>query len=243
MNAIKGVLTHSPSRPGVIEGASCVSRDILSFALSGVVVLSGAASHLHLARCAAGFPTVLACWRAYLCSRGLSLVHRPDCPMWKRPQGGGVLYTAPCAQFINLRMCRTLRAEPCARAEPGDRELQNSLKVFQVYKCFHYVDDFLVCIPFSGNIHDVSIGILEMFKAAHCGLQFTYKLPVNDCLQFLDLSLKKCSEHTCWSYRTRSEKGLLPFDSAHTRLIKRGSRFRVFQTRSKNLAPPYHGKP
>lgn len=82
-----------------------------------------------------------------------------------------------------------------------------------------------MCIPSSSNVHDAFIGILEMFKAVHCGLQFTYELPVNACLQFLDLSIKKCSEHTCWSYRTRSEKGLLPFDSAHTKLIKRGIAF------------------
>lgn len=63
----------------------------------------------------------------------------------------------------------------------SDRELQDSLKVFQGYKCFRYVDDFLVCIPSSSNVHDVCIGILGIFKAAHCGLQFTNFLSMTAC--------------------------------------------------------------
>lgn len=96
---------HSPSRPD-IETASCISRDILSLARNKMVV--NATSHLHLPLCAARFPTVMTCWQAYLCSRSLSWIHRPDCPMQKRPQDKGILYTTPCAQFTNLRTCRTL---------------------------------------------------------------------------------------------------------------------------------------
>lgn len=51
-----------------------------------------------------------------------------------------------------------------------------------------------------------------MFIEAHQGRQFTY-----ECLA---LSLQ--SQHTCWMYKPRVEKGLLPYSSRHTKLVKKG---------------------
>ncbi|CAN8019068.1 unnamed protein product [Ixodes persulcatus] len=59
------------------------------------------------------------------------------------------------------------------------------------------------------------------FREVHGGLDFTYELPEGDNLQFLDVNLNMGEAHTCWMYRTRGEKGILPYDSAHTKLVKR----------------------
>lgn len=48
--------------------------------------------------------------------------------------------------------------------------------------------------------------ILELFRAAHHGLEFTFEMPIDNQLQFLDLSLMKFDGNMCWCYHTRSQK-------------------------------------
>ncbi|CAN7949255.1 unnamed protein product [Ixodes hexagonus] len=53
-------------------------------------------------------------------------------------------------------------------------------------------------------------------------LELTYELPVERSLRFLDLRLYMFPHHICWSYEPRGKKPLLPFTSAHSKLVKRG---------------------
>lgn len=103
----------------------------------------------------------------------------------------------------------------------GNRILESVLPDLHVQKCFRYVDDFLVCLKPGTDIESSIPPIIAAFESAHQGLDFTYEKPVNDAIQFLDINLKTGLSHTCWCYRTRGEKALLPYDSAHSKLIKR----------------------
>lgn len=89
-------------------------------------------------------------------------------------------------------------------------------------KCFRYVDGFLICFSYDQfnaiNVEEV----LNLFHEARKGLEFTIELPDNDKLQFLDLCLLFSRHCTCWEYKTRSEKGLLPYESGHSKVVKRG---------------------
>ncbi|XP_049524620.1 uncharacterized protein LOC125946165 [Dermacentor silvarum] len=70
--------------------------------------------------------------------------------------------------------------------------------------------------------HQVN-NILDIFMKSSRGLKFTHELPINNRIQFLDINLCfSSSKHICWSYQPRSKKTLLPYDSAQTKLIKRG---------------------
>ena len=88
-----------------------------------------------------------------------------------------------------------------------------------VVKIFRYVDDYLIlfrkgCPPFH------YINLMKLFKEKVFGLNFTCKLPSNNCLQFLDLRLFLQSDHVCWCYSPRSKKSLLSYTSSHSKIIK-----------------------
>lgn len=63
--------------------------------------------------------------------------------------------------------------------------------------------------------------ILEAFNNEGQGLVFTHELPDATGLQFLDLKLTFGVGHVCWAYQPRALKQLLPFDSAHSKVVKR----------------------
>lgn len=46
-------------------------------------------------------------------------------------------------------------------------------------------------------------------------------MPSDNCLQFLDLNLTFLPDHVCWIYKPRVRKGLLPYESAHSKTVKR----------------------
>lgn len=64
--------------------------------------------------------------------------------------------------------------------------------------------------------------MVSTFQEGGLGLAFTYELPSNNEIQFLDLKLKFSPQHLCWEYKPRSCKPILHFSSAHSKLIKRG---------------------
>lgn len=55
------------------------------------------------------------------------------------------------------------------------------------------------------------------------GLKFTHEWLGNQPLQLLDLKITFHDESVCWMYAPRTKKSLLQFDSAHTKLIERGT--------------------
>lgn len=65
--------------------------------------------------------------------------------------------------------------------------------------------------------------ILRAFQASSEGLQFTIEQPDEQgSIRFLDLRLHYGEKHLCWEFEPRSKKALLPYDSAHSKLVKRG---------------------
>ncbi|KAL3203332.1 hypothetical protein MRX96_053237, partial [Rhipicephalus microplus] len=100
----------------------------------------------------------------------------------------------------------------------------DDLSHLDVVRTFRYVDDYLIVlgkVPCE-RVQGVVKGALEVFNRHSSGLKFTHEMPVDNEIQFLDLRLKFAKEHICFKYNPRSKKGLLPFDSAHSKLIKRG---------------------
>lgn len=62
---------------------------------------------------------------------------------------------------------------------------------------------------------------LRLFKECSSALRFKVENPTDGALQFLDLRLRIETRHVSWSYEPRSWKGVLPFDSAHSKLVNR----------------------
>ncbi|CAN7945243.1 unnamed protein product [Ixodes hexagonus] len=105
-----------------------------------------------------------------------------------------------------------------------DREIANRTSTKQISRIFRYVDDYLVlltCCPDDKETQVIN-SIRSDFLEGGKGLNFTYETPTNSVLQFLDLRLTFLQDHTCWMYSPRTKKGLLQYDSAHFKLIKRG---------------------
>lgn len=107
-----------------------------------------------------------------------------------------------------------------------DQSLEHDLEG-KVLKVFRYVDDFLIILkaslltlPVSKYIVTAN-EILEVFQRVGKGLSFTNEMPSDNCLQFLDLNLTFLPDHVCWIYKPRVRKGLLPYESAHSKTVKR----------------------
>lgn len=86
------------------------------------------------------------------------------------------------------------------------------------------MDDFFIILSDSSTVpyRDQVDLVINLFKQHGKGLSFTRELPQSNMLQFLDLNLRFCKSHTCWMYSPRARKELLPYDSAHSKLVKRG---------------------
>ncbi|CAN7941860.1 unnamed protein product, partial [Ixodes hexagonus] len=105
-----------------------------------------------------------------------------------------------------------------------DRGIAQNLPTHLVSRVFRYVDDYLVLLCIRPDQYESATFniISNTFVTQAQGLKLTHGLPTNCKLQFLDLQLSFEDNHTCWTYSPRSKKGLLPFDSAHSKIIKRG---------------------
>lgn len=94
-----------------------------------------------------------------------------------------------------------------------------------VRRVYRYVDDYLVLVEESGQMcfNDKVTAVLNVFKEHSWGLNFTFELPKDKCIQYLDVLISfSDNRHTCWCYQPRSAKNVLPFDSGHSKVIKRG---------------------
>lgn len=104
-----------------------------------------------------------------------------------------------------------------------DRNLNQTLDGSKVKKVFRYVDDYLIVLATDDqNLTALVPDILNSFKRCMNPLEITHELPSERSLRFLDLRLCTSPYHTCWTYEPRGKKPLLPFNSAHSKLVKRG---------------------
>ncbi|CAN7941637.1 unnamed protein product, partial [Ixodes hexagonus] len=109
--------------------------------------------------------------------------------------------------------------------EKLDRSISVALVDAPVVKICKYVDDFVVFVSTHSEerLDSLAQSILKVFSSCSNHLRFTLELPVDGFLQFLDVRLSfNSAEHVCWAYTPRTKKALLPYDSAHSKLIKRG---------------------
>lgn len=104
-----------------------------------------------------------------------------------------------------------------------DRILSMRLQGSSVVKIFRYVDDYLVIVDCDGDKFLSGFDqVLNVFRQSLAPLEVTYEMPEGDSIRFLDLRLHFSESHTCWCYEPRSMKPILPFSSAHSKLVKRG---------------------
>uniref|UniRef100_L7LXN1 Putative tick transposon n=1 Tax=Rhipicephalus pulchellus TaxID=72859 RepID=L7LXN1_RHIPC len=83
-----------------------------------------------------------------------------------------------------------------------DRTVSGDLSDYRSMRIFRFVDDFLIlldCDPMS-----CALDILNFIKERFKPLVLTHELPVNNTLRFLDIALIFHLDHTCWTYKPRS---------------------------------------
>ncbi|XP_064470369.1 uncharacterized protein LOC135385124 [Ornithodoros turicata] len=108
-----------------------------------------------------------------------------------------------------------------------DVQLSTVLPSMGVRSALRYVDDYLVVLSLEASEGvdvdlDFARRIMDAFHRGGSGLRFTCEVAVEGVLRFLDLSLSAQRELLCWCYAPRSRKALLPYDSAHSKIVKRG---------------------
>lgn len=104
-----------------------------------------------------------------------------------------------------------------------DRKLESKLSQTSAVKVMRYVDDFLIF--YSTNPSDAqpaANAVFDVFVAELSCFELTTEHPSDNKLRFLDLELAFSDSHVCWRYAPRSQKSLLPFSSAHSKIVKRG---------------------
>lgn len=103
-----------------------------------------------------------------------------------------------------------------------DRVLNEFFHDSIVKRVFRFVDDYLVILDCRLEaIHLEAPSILSQFSSVLNPLIVTHELPSNGCMRFLELGLYFTSNHVCWAFEPRANKPILPFDSAHSKLVKR----------------------
>lgn len=104
-----------------------------------------------------------------------------------------------------------------------DRALNVKLGELSVVKTFRYVDDYLLILRCDlETFHSKVMQVLQIFRECLYPLVVTHEMPERDSIRFLDLKISFSENHTCWCYEPRSQKPVLPFSSAHSKLVKRG---------------------
>lgn len=104
---------------------------------------------------------------------------------------------------------------------------------------FRYVDDFLVRLKKrpTNTYEDAIAEVLSVFRCHGKGLTITHELTKDNRIQFLDIAITFCDNHVCWKYKPRSQKDLLPYDSAHSKTIKRAIASQCIMSALKNSCP------
>ncbi|XP_075543809.1 uncharacterized protein LOC142578296 [Dermacentor variabilis] len=104
-----------------------------------------------------------------------------------------------------------------------DRIIHGHLAASPVVKVCRFVDDYLIFIDCTQPAFEPAVSeVLDFFKKELEPLELTHEVPIDDSLRFLDLRLSLANKHVCWCFEPRSKKPLLPFNSAHSKLVKRG---------------------
>lgn len=110
-----------------------------------------------------------------------------------------------------------------------DKTLQDRLEGFCVCRIFRFVDDYFVLVQNDNlSFEQQFLNIHSVFTECLKPLVLTHETPLNDSIRFLDLALHFTPSHVCWSYEPRAKKPILPYASAHSKLVKRAIIHSVF---------------
>lgn len=103
-----------------------------------------------------------------------------------------------------------------------DRQLLEVLRDTSIVRIFCFVDDVLAI--FNRTVYDDQEidRLYDLIASVMADLVLTRELPKNQEIRFLDLRFHLAGDHVCWAYASRSQKGLLRFSSAHSKMVKRG---------------------
>lgn len=103
-----------------------------------------------------------------------------------------------------------------------DQQLEVILRASKTVRVFLYVDDFLVLFECTaGDLDEQAQCIVDIFKTTLAGITLTRELPSDNQLRFLGLPRHFKSSHVCRRYALCLKKSLLPFSSAHSKIVKR----------------------
>lgn len=123
-----------------------------------------------------------------------------------------------------------------------DRYIQGKVPECDEIRVPRYVDDYLV-LPCKRNEREIttpSTQALDLFKIDADGLFFSVEMFQKNRISYLNLTLFLNYEGICWCFEPRAGKGVLPFDTAHSKLVKRegGGELShpVWEQHSRNLA-------
>ncbi|XP_077507325.1 uncharacterized protein LOC144116482 [Amblyomma americanum] len=103
-----------------------------------------------------------------------------------------------------------------------DRKIRERCSEFGIDEVFRFVDDFLVILNDENGCANTRVPeVLTMFSECLRPLEVTHERPANGHIRFLDLGLYFGSDHVCWACEPRGKKPVLPYASAHSKLVKR----------------------
>lgn len=85
------------------------------------------------------------------------------------------------------------------------------------------MDDYLVIYTAAGDVEEEELfnNIKAAFESISPKLTLTEKQHQSGVLAFLDLELTFKQDHMCWQFAPKCKKELVPFNSAHFKLVKR----------------------
>lgn len=102
-----------------------------------------------------------------------------------------------------------------------DRGPMATLVQTRTLEMFRYVDDYFIIFNLDNHEpRQISELIFDVFKSQLQPLSLTNEHPLDCRLRFLDMQFSSNPGHVCWSYEPRSKKTLLPYSSAHSKLVK-----------------------
>lgn len=79
----------------------------------------------------------------------------------------------------------------------------------------------MACFLINKMTNIMRMNIMKKFEEVHRGLKFTFESPDRGSLQFLVINNTFGERQTFWIYKTKGEKGRLPYDSGHWKFEKR----------------------
>ncbi|XP_049270946.1 uncharacterized protein LOC125758156 [Rhipicephalus sanguineus] len=104
-----------------------------------------------------------------------------------------------------------------------DRSINLHLDILNIKKVFQYVDDYLVLLTNDTVADEAGLAkIISQFSECFKPLTLTHELPESNAIKFLDVLFTFHPNRICWAYQPRMNKPVLPYQSAHSKLVKRG---------------------